>query len=224
MPYRSALAARLAVEFGDGVLADEVVAGLDAVWLAQFEARVPLADVATDPLLGYLPVTIPVAEVNSVIVFAFGNRVDADGWVTPGPTNDALATATTALLGRRLLPVFAQWEVAGSLVERGVRRVTPIDPEVGPDGEVVYLSTAGVVAQADVEARAGGVELGVVGVIGFADHVMRCVLTVEAAGLEAGVPAGVELPSAYDPESAQPWTRDRGSYLALDLMGRIATL
>lgn len=223
-PYRSALSVRLATEFGDAALADAVVAGLDDMWLAQFEARVPLRGVATDPLLAYLPVTVPAADVDSVLVFAFGNRVRDDGAVTPGPTNDALAVATAAFVATRAAPIFAQWEVAESLVELGVSRVTSIEPEVGSDGEVVYLSTAGVVAQADAEARAAGVELGVMGVIGFADHVMRCVLTVEAVGLDAGVPAGAELPSAYDLASAQPWTRDRGAYLALDLIGRVATL
>lgn len=87
----------------------------------------------------------------------------------------ALAAATDAFLDACAVPVFAQWEVAEFLVGRIGPAVASIDPEIGPDGELVYLSTAGVIAQADAKARAMGVELGVVGVIGFADHVMRCV-------------------------------------------------
>ncbi len=49
-------------------------------------------------------------------------------------------------------------------------------------------------------------------------------LTTQAAGLDAGVAEGVTLPTAYDPVSAQSWTRDRRSYLPVDLLGRVATL
>ncbi|MCU1396272.1 MAG: hypothetical protein JWM34_4700 [Ilumatobacteraceae bacterium] len=49
-------------------------------------------------------------------------------------------------------------------------------------------------------------------------------LTAEKAGMTAFVPDGVVLPSTYDPESGQSWTRDRASYLAIDIVGRLATL
>ena len=72
--------------------------------------------------------------------------------------------------------------------------------------------------------QAAGVELRTVGVIGFADHAVRCVLTVDAAGMRAAVLKGVALPHTYDPGSGQSWTRDRKTYLATDLVGRLATL
>jgi len=222
--YPSALTSRLAKEYGDRALAGEVVAGLSADTLAQFEARVPLAEVATSPFFAYRPRRVPARDVDSAIVFAFGNRVGGDGSVTPGPTNGALATATKRFVKEHPVPVFAQQEIAQQLQAEGVKHVTSIDPEVGPDGRLVYLSTAGVAAQIVQKAQAAGVELGTVGVIGFADHVMRCVLTAEAAGMTAAVPKGVALPHSYDPESGQAWTRDRKSYLATDLIGRLATL
>ena len=43
----------------------------------------------------------------------------------------------------------------------------------------------------------------------FADHEGRCLLTADAAGIDGTAIEGVELPSEYDPESGQPWTRDR---------------
>lgn len=74
-------------------------------------------------------------------------------------------------------------------------------------------------------AASDGIDLGTVGVVGFADHVMRCVMTATASGIDdAVVVEGLELPSTYDPQSGQEWTRDRVAYLSVDLAGRIAAL
>jgi len=174
-------------------------------------------------VLSYAPDRIPRDAVDTVIAFSFGNRVAADGAITAGPTNEALAATIERFVGEHPAPVFAQHEIAHLLQRHGVERVTSIDPVVGPDGTLVYLSTAGVAEAIVQHAAAAGIVLGAVGVIGFADHAVRCVLTARAAGLDAGVPVGVVLPSAYDPESGQPWTRDRRSYLGADLLGRVAT-
>lgn len=222
--YRTALADRLADEWADRALAGEVVTGLDAAFLATLEARVPLADVATSPFLAYRPERRPAKAFDSVIVYAFGYRDGVDGARDPGPTNAALADATQKLLAKRTLPVYAQTEIAEVLAARGVRGVTSIDPVTGPDGATVYLSTAGVAAQAAAKATAAGKDLGTVAVVAFADHAGRSVLTTGAAGLDAAVAKGVALPATYDPASAQPWTRDRRTYLATDLVGRVSTL
>ena len=44
------------------------------------------------------------------------------------------------------------------------------------------------------------------------------------AAMDAAVPSGVTLPSTYDAQSGQTWTRDRAAYLPIDLVGRITTL
>jgi len=222
--YGSALSSRLAKEYGDPALAKEVVAGLSPASLANLEQRVPLTDVAKSPFLAYRPKRIAASAVDSLFVYAFGNRVAADGTITSGPTNAALAAATRKFVKKHPVPVFAQREIAQQLQAGGVKNVTSIDPIVGADGKVTYLSTAGVAAQAKDKAKAAGINLGTVGVIAFADHAMRAVLTTDAAGLRAAVPKGVVLPSTYDAKSGQPWTRDRQSYLPTDLLGRLATL
>lgn len=219
--YVAALTARLSSEYRDDALGSEVVAGFDAEFLANLEARVPLTEVATAPFLAYRPTRVPARRVDSVIVFAFGNRVAADGTVEPGPANEALSAATKKFVAKHKVPVYAQTEIAEILVAEGVKRVTSIDPEVAADGTVVYLSTVGVADAVLAKAAAAGVGLGTVGIIGFADHVMRCVLTAEAAGMTAAVPKGVRLPSTYDPESSQPWTRSRTAFLPVDLVGRL---
>lgn len=130
--------------------------------------------------------------------------------------------AAAAFVEDHPVPVLAQWEVADLLLADGVAEVISVEPDEGPDGEVVYLSTAGVADKAVMLADDAGIDLGQVGVLCFADHAGRCLLTAEAAGMTgAAVPAGVALPDEYDPRSGQPWTRDRGAYLETDLTGRL---
>lgn len=209
-------------ELGDPQLATDLIDAIGPDAVAQFEDHVGVADVMTDPLLAMAPPTVPVNEVDNVVVYAFGNRVAPDGTLSPGPTNEELASATAAFVAENPVPVFAQWEVADLLIEQGVPGVTSIDPDVGPDGEVVYLSTAGVADKIASLFTTQGVDPGQVGVLAFQDHAVRSVLATDAAGMEgAAVPEGVELPSAYDAESGQEWTRDRLTYLTTDLQGRL---
>lgn len=222
--YSDALTARFAKEYRDPGLAATIVAGLNADLLAKLEARVPLAQVATSPFLAYLPPRVAAKNVDSVVAFAFGNRRAVDGSLQPGPVNEALAKVTQSFVADHRVPVYAQTEIAQLLQARGVKRVTSIDPVVGDDGKVVYLSTAGVAEQVLSKAQAAGEPLGTVGVIGFSDHVVRCVLTARAAGMTGAVPKGIRLPHVYDPQSAQSWTTNRASYLTTDLIGRLTTL
>ncbi len=221
--YAKALEARLAKEWKDPTLAKEIVAGLGADTLASFEAKVPQAQVATSPFLAYRPKPIPAKKVDSLIVYSFGNRVDAAGVTTAGPTNEELAKAVQAFVKRHPMPVYAQHEVAQFL---HLPEVHSIDETVGPDGKVVYLSTAGVAAAAYNDAAVRGKDLGTVGVVCFADHAGRCLLTTQKVfGVKGvGIPKGITLPSTYDPQSGQSWTRDRKTYLQTDLLGRLATV
>lgn len=223
--YPGALTARLSEEWGDPALAAEIVGGLDAGFLSALEAKVPLGAVATSPLLTYRPARQPAKAFDSAVVYAFGYRDGVDGSHDPGPVNEALAASTRALRKKHPgIPIYAQTEIAQVLTDAGVPGVTSIDPVTGPDGQTVYLSTAGVVAQAQDKAAAAGVDLGTVAVVAFGDHLGRSLRTTEAAGLDAGVAKGVRLPTTYDPQSAQPWTRDRRTYLGTDLVARVATL
>lgn len=220
--FADGLVARWTDELGDAALAQSLVDGLGPDGVAQFEALVGLEDVFTDPLVAMVPPTVPDDEVDSLVVYAFGNRVAADGTLSPGPSNEALARVVEDFVAEHPVPVFAQWEVADLLAESEVPDVTSIDPDTGPDGEVVYLSTAGVAEKAVTLAEQQGVDLGQVGVIGFADHAVRCVLVSRDAGMTgAAVPEGVDLPTEYDPQSGQEWTRDRETYLLTDLQGRL---
>ena len=184
----------------------------------------PLASVATSPLLAYKPPRVPANQVDSVVAFSFGYEVGPAGQHLAGPPNEALAASVATFVRAHPVPVFAQVEIAQILIADGIPHVTTIDSKVGPDGKVQYLSTAGAAAQVVSDAKAQSVNLGTVGVFCFADHVGRCVLTIKAAGMTGGVPTGVVLPDAYDPKSAQPWTRERVGYLSVDLTDRIATL
>ena len=75
------------------------------------------------------------------------------------------------------------------------------------------------------EARALHPTARTVGVVGFIDHAKRCVLTTRSAGFEnAFVPREAALPTVYDRQSAQAWTRDRETYLVHDMAAQMASL
>lgn len=222
--FATAVVTRLTDEFGDAAIAEEVIAAVGPETLGRLEARVPAGDVATSSFLSYRPATVAADGIDSVIGYSFGFRESDDGTLTPGPPNEAIAAEIAAFVADHPVPVFAQHEIAQVLQAAGVGHVVSIEPDIGANGEVVYLSTAGVAARALELASAAGIELGTTGVFGFADHLGRCVLTTEAVGIAAVVPAGVDAPAVYDPESVQPWTRDRVTYLTIDLIGRLETL
>ena len=102
----------------------------------------------------------------------------------------------------------------------GVEGVISVEPDVATDGSVVYLSTAGVTAKGLRLAADAGLAVGHVGVVAHIDHAVRCLLTARAAGLAADVAADMALPTAYDPQSGQAWTRSRAAFIPLDLLGR----
>lgn len=233
---RDQLALRLGTELDDPELADQVVAGLDQGLVDQFVTRSG-DDIAGTPLLSYQPDTIPDDDVDLLWVFSYGFRfADASGasaeglevgetpppmdQLVPGPTNEALAQAAADFVADHPVPIIAQWEVAQVLEEMGVANVISVEPDVAADGTVTYLSTMGVADKGKGMAEADGIDIGTAGVLCFEDHAVRCLMTMESAGMEAGVPEGVELPSEYDPESGQVWTRSRETWIPVDLLGR----
>jgi hypothetical protein len=77
------------------------------------------------------------------------------------------------------------------------------------------------VASAIIKRVGDPKRLGKVAVVGFADHIKRCVDTSRRAGMDAVAPAGYDMPAAYDVRSGQPWTRSRLAYLLHDVMCRV---
>ena len=138
----------------------------------------------------------------------------------PGPVNEALADVAVRLHRERNARIYAQWEVAEAIGSRVPQdQVIAIYPGRDERAEPVYLSTSGVVS-AIVAMQADRRSLGVVGVVGFADHLWRCVTTVRQFGLDAYAPSGYAMPGEYDAQSGQPWCRSRLAYLMHDIMIR----
>ncbi|MFB7586899.1 hypothetical protein [Streptomyces sp. NPDC056169] len=196
----------LARELGDRTAAKELVPHL--------------LDVGFD----WEPETAPLAAVDFVVAYGFGNRPAVGGGdpattlPEPGPVNAELAATVARIRAARNVPVYAQWEIARFLeAEHGMTDVVAIEPVIAPDGTITYLSTDGVAAQV-AEARRhlpGGI--GTACVVGFRDHHKRCVQTTRDRGMRAYAPRGVAMPHAYDAESGQPWTRSRDLYLVHDM-------
>jgi hypothetical protein len=188
--------------------------------LGDHETARALAEVLREDALSWRAPEIDPARIETIIAFTFGNRMLPNGNRTPGPVNEALADVAVALYRQRAVPIYAQWEVAEAIGARVPQeKVTAIYPGRDERAEPVYLSTSGVVS-AVIATQADRRSLGVVGVVGFADHLWRCVTTVRQFGLEAYAPGGYAMPGEYDAQSGQPWCRSRLAYLMHDIMIR----
>ena len=198
----AAIEARLAHELGDRDTAHALAEALHE-----------------DVLSWRAPETAP-ARIDTIIAFTFGNRMLPNGNRAPGPVNEALADVAVRLHREKSARVYAQWEVAEAIGSRVPQdHVVAIYPGRDERAEPVYLSTSGVVS-AIVAMQADRRSLGVVGVVGFADHLWRCVTTVRQFGLDAYAPSGYAMPGEYDAQSGQPWCRSRLAYLMHDIMIR----
>ena len=202
-PIVDPLTAALATQLGDPVLAR----GLAAI-------------LVEDAILWRAP-ELPPGGARAIFGFTFVNRMLANGNRVPGPVNEMLAERVCVLHQHTAAPVFAQWEIAEALAGQiPAAALTAINPGRDVRGEPVYLGTAQVVAE--IAAQIGTPDsLGPVAVVAFADHLHRAVMSARRAGFDAHAPAGVAMPTAYDPDSGQAWCRSRLAYLLHDIMIRI---
>lgn len=163
---------------------------------------------------------LPLEQADTILAYAFGNRLKSNGNQEPGPMNEALADVVVELHKKTGKPVYAQWEIAQSIGDRiAPEFLTSINPQIAADGTIVYLSTIGVADE--VVKQAGGVDkLGKTVVVGFYEHSLRTISTSRDAGIEAYAPEGVALPHEYDPESGQAWTRDAKTFVMHEIRNR----
>jgi hypothetical protein len=190
--------------------------------LGDRETARALAETLREDALSWRAPEIDPMCVDTIMAFTFGNRMLPNGNRAPGPVNEALADIVARLHRQRGAFVYAQWEVAEALGAQVPQdKVIAIFPGRDERAEPVYLSTSGVVA-AVVAMQPEPRSLGAVGVVGFADHLWRCVTTVRQFGLDAFAPQGYVMPSDYDAQSGQPWCRSRLAYLMHDIMIRVS--
>ncbi|NTZ87308.1 hypothetical protein FCJ61_31065 [Burkholderia metallica] len=221
---------------GDAALAAQMSAKLNAQLgdAATVDAIVPAM---TDVGFTWALPTVPAAQIGAIVAYSFGNRPNAASGNTsssggnqsalpdPGPVNEALADAVYRIRQLKPVKVYAQWEIARFLVSKyglGADVLSSIEPVIASDGSIVYLSTAGVAAVA-VSRAGGAAAMGTVAVVGHRDHAKRCIQTSQQAGMHAAAVAEVPLPTTYDPQSGQPWTRNRSLYLVHDMYAQMLT-
>jgi hypothetical protein len=126
--------------------------------------------------------------------------------------------------GTRNIPIYTQKPIADVLWARyRVESVIVIGSRVKSDGTLEYLSTDGVAASI-ARLRESTIRNDTAGVIAFEDHLWRATYTTVANGFAAYAPARVRMPSTYDPQSGQEWTRSRSAYLPTDYAGRIPVI
>ncbi|MGR5063111.1 hypothetical protein [Photobacterium sp. DNB22_13_2] len=163
---------------------------------------------------------LPLKEADSILAYAFGNRVLENGNQVPGPMNEALADTVVDIYEETGKPVYAQWEIAQSIGDRiPAEHLTSINPHIAADGTLTYLSTNGVAQEA---VKLSGGDLGKAVVVGFYEHSLRTISTSKAMGIDAYAPAGIALPHDYDEQSGQAWTRDVQTFVMHELSNRSA--
>ena len=213
------LRGRLAAQLGDEASAEQILPYI------------------LDFALTWLPPVAPIGELDLIIAYGFGNRPNAASGETPtdgsnqtalpdpGPVNEQLADTVMAVYARKPMPVYAQWEIARFLhAKHGLSQAVSIEPIIAADGSITYLSTDGVAAKVLELNGNNPAAMGKVGVVGFRDHIKRCVQTTQGRRMQAFAPAGIDMPGTYDPQSGQAWTRRRDLYLLHDMYAQVATL
>lgn len=167
-----------------------------------------------------------------LIAFAFGNRPNAEHdpnqLALPGPMNLELARCCFAVWRKKRLPMYVQWEIARCLQEPEFAQIPAediisIEPYWDANGKLVYLSTDGVL-QTIVEQyyHNDPASMGKAVVIGHRDHVKRCILTCAGRRVTGFAPQGISLPTWYDAQSDQPWTRRRDLYVLQDIAAQLS--
>lgn len=186
--------------------------------LGNKDVAADIAEFLMDEILTWKGEELPVDEADSILAYAFGNRLIPNGNQVPGPVNEALADTVVDIYKQTGKPVYAQWEIAQSIGDRiPDKHLTSINPKIAVDGTISYLSTDGVAAAA--VALSGG-NMGKTVVVGFYEHSLRTINTSKSAGIDAYAPKNIELPHDYDPQSGQAWTRDAQTFVMHEIGNR----
>ncbi|PSW20750.1 hypothetical protein C9I98_07875 [Photobacterium sanctipauli] len=164
--------------------------------------------------------TLPLACADSILAFAFGNRIEPNGNQLPGPMNEDLADVAVELFQQTNKPVYAQWEVAQAVGDRiPSHHLFAIYPRLTAKGTIDYLCTKGVAERA-IELAGGVSGMGKTLVVAFYEHSLRTIDTAKGVGIDAYAPEGVEMPNRFDAESGQQWTQDHLTYVMHEIRTR----
>ncbi|MGV3345299.1 hypothetical protein ACGVWS_05945 [Enterobacteriaceae bacterium LUAb1] len=180
------------------------------------------------------PEVICAAQMDVIIGLAFGNRPNASGneneLAEPGPVNADLAHCCARFYRQKHVPMYLQWEIArffqaGNFPDIPLSDVYSIEPYWDKQGNLIYLSTDGVVHEiVEKYFNNNPAAVGKAAVIGHRDHVKRCVVTCRDRKVNAFAPADLTLPVWYDQQSWQAWTRRRDLYVLQDMAVQMMTI
>ena len=187
------------------------------------EALVELMLASLEQLVSWrVPTPRQPGQGEAVVAFSFGRGARG----TPGRTNRALAALTRRICQFRRVPVFAQWEIADVLVGLGEAVAYTAVPTT------TYLSTKGVWAQFQHAWAQQNRTFNTIILVAHPDHQYRCYTLLSQAGYtvlvsevdkflpEGWVAYGCD-PHGYDPNSIQPWTRNRRAFIRYEIGVRL---
>ncbi len=141
--------------------------------------------------LDWKPRTIDISEGDYIVAYSFGNDIAANGNKLPGQMNKDLADTVVKIYNQTKKPVYAQWEIAKSIGNRIPKNdLHTIDPTIQPDGDVIYLSTSGVSNDFINSVGKNNLKGKKIIVVGFVDHIQRCVNSLLDENIDAYAPKG----------------------------------
>jgi hypothetical protein len=174
----------------------------------------------------------------AVVACAFGYRRELNGNIDPGLMNKDLAKIAINYYKHWGCPVFAQWEIAESIVSKSYDipndKLYFIYPSINEeDATIKYLSTKDIffnVKNKNVyQKNASGnfvqqpeykIPTKVI-IVAHRDHALRCLRIARDLEFEAQALFN-DLPVWYDGDSAQPWTTSRQNYIIHDFGSRFS--
>lgn len=149
-----------------------------------------------------------IADADVVFALSMGYGLE-DGQPAPGGSNRRLAEYI--FCNCRQMPVFAQEEIALELAKLGYPGVIRSFGEIGE-----RISSYELLSQMVAEMHDPGREYFEPVVVAAAHHVGRVVAIARRLHVEPIIPSG--LPEAFDPSSAQRWTRGPILWILKELM------
>lgn len=185
----------------------------------------------SEAIFNMMPPTKSIEHADVLIGFAFGNRPNQSGdpneLAEPGPMNEDLAVRCAEIYRQKPIKMYVQWEIARFLDSESypdipTKDIISIEPYWDNEGKLIYLSTEGVI-QSIINNHFDGdpTAVGSAVVVGHRDHIKRCITICEMNGISGYSPQEVAMPSWYDEQSHQPWTRRRDLYVLQDMSAQM---
>jgi len=161
-------------------------------------------------------------EAEIIMGFSLGYVLDKNGNRLPGQINQQLADRIVQYCNEKPRRVYVQWEIADAIGDR-LPDVISIGPDIDEEkGEVKYLSTKDVLRKIKERIeKSNDDSIGPILVVAHSKHLFRCTKLIREQGFSIRTNQA-NMPTGFDSDSAQPWTRNLRAYIINEIISRLA--